>query len=187
MRLHCIRIQYCQLTAMPPFDVIKKSLLFINLGRSNISHVPQNYFEGFTHLKSLYFTSNYLSNLPNIQSLNRTLMTFGLEYNNIAALSGSLVDQEFKMLKELLLRSNLLTQFDIGLLTFWPSLRLLDVSRNPLTTLPNISNFNITRSQMTTIQFSYNQIECSLDIAWLFDGLGPLLLTWFNFNPSMDK
>ena len=156
---------------MPPFDVIKKSLVFIDLSSNKISLVQQNYFEGYIHLKHLYFARNHLSNSPNVQSLNRTLMVLDLTFNNITALSGSLIDQEFKMLHELLLGSNILTTFDISLLSLWPSLRLLSLSFNPLTTVPDISSFNITRSQRTILHFSSSQTECSSNIAWLFDGL----------------
>ena len=171
IRVQCIRIQHCQLTHMPPLDPIKRSVSFINLGPNNISCVPENYFDGYSHLRNLYLTRNKLSILPNVQQINRTLKVFLLNYNNISALSVSVIGHEFKRLKELGLRSNSLTAFDVGFLSYWPSLSLLDISSNPLTTVPNISGFDMNRSQETTMLFGSNAIACDSDMAWLFDGL----------------
>ena len=156
---------------MPPLDPIKKTLIFIDLSSNNILSVPRNYFDGYRHLKRLNLSGNELSIAPNVQLLNRTLEVFLLNYNKITTLSGSVTEQEFKKLKELGLNSNLLTVFAVRFLSYWPSLRLLDISFTPLTTVPNTSGLNITRSQDIILALASDTIECDSGIAWLFGGL----------------
>ena len=156
---------------MPPLDPIKKTIIFLDLSSNIILSVPQNYFDGYRHLKRLNLSWNKLSVSPNVQLLNRTLEVFLLNYNKITALSGSVIEQEFRKLKELGLQSNLLTLFAVRFISYWPSLRLLDISFNPLTTVPNTSGLNITRSQDMILALKSDTIECDSGIAWLFDGL----------------
>ena len=171
MRLRFLRIMNCQLTQMPSLDPIKKSIILLNLTHNNISHIPGKYFEGFAHFKHLIIRSNYLTEIPNIQSLNCTLIEFDLGDNKITTLPDSFTDHVFKLLKHLDLWSNLLTQFDMQWLANLPALHTLDIARNPLTAVPNITGFMEGHSNHIEVRFGSEMIVCDSSVTWIFDGL----------------
>ena len=48
-------------------------------------------------------------------------------------------------------------------------------------------NWDIIRSGIGLALFSTKSLPKTVATHYQFDALWPLLLTWFNFNPSMDK
>ena len=167
--LHFVRsmsIIYAGLISMPPVDPIKSTLEHLDLQNNNISIVPTCYFSGFKEFKTLIMNDNSLCLIPDISPLHNTLSNLQLSRNNIKYISGGVVKTVYSLLQILYLGQNTIQKFDSEMLTYWPSLRVLNLRDNLISHLPKsypegrMKQCSYKNASVCDLYFDGNPIHC---------------------------
>ena len=164
--LRTMRLQHLGLKSMPPITPVKSSLEKLVLKYNNISFVPSDYFLGFKKLKILSLRDNTLHAVPDVIPLHHTILELYLTSNNIHSLSGALNGTIYPLLRKLYLGGNMISRVDAYMLSFWPSLRIWDLSGNEIIHLPasypenNLKNCSNESFPQCDISFDGNPIHC---------------------------
>ena len=164
--LRTIHLTKTGLISMPPVIPVKSTLEELVLTDNNISVVPRGYFVGFKTLKRLIMIGNSLSLIPDISPVLNTIIDLQLSQNDINFISGEVIKTVYPLLQSLHLGGNAIKKFDSDMLTFWPSLRILELGDNRIVHLPSsypesrmkqCSNKN---ASICVLHFGKNPIHC---------------------------
>ena len=168
--LRVLRLNSNHLTVGPPLQHtrnIKHLYLYKNL----ITNLPQDYFAGCIYLTLLHFANNYLVSLPDMAHVAPSLQFVVLAENRLMFLD-AFERMPWPELKSLALSGNLITGLDISLLENAKVLKLVDLKRNELRTLPDLTQFKMFQntSHTLTIQLEENPWHCDESLQWVLEG-----------------
>ena len=82
MQLEKLDMRFNKLNKVPELAPVKLTLVKLFLSRNQISRFPCHYFQGFVKLRSLNIDHNYLTAVPILGWLTKTLQILSLRENN---------------------------------------------------------------------------------------------------------
>ena len=151
----------CQLSAPPPIAPIRRTLRHLDLGKNNMTYIPEDYFTGFQILDKVELSSNQFAAVPHVRILNATLKIF-LLHNNMITHVESLYFVPMVVLKTLDLSNNLLTEIEFNN-AIWPSIAMLGLENNHLTFIkPDLRVLG-----KVWIGVQGNPWHCDMELCWL--------------------
>ena len=152
---------YTGLMSMPPLTPVKNTLKKLKLDYNDISRVPQGYFLGFKKLQKLSMCCNILRQVPDITPLHNTIGYLSLGGNKIMSLSGALNGTTYRQLHYISLGANFIKIFDSGMMSFWPVVNTLSLTKNHIVHLPiSYPEINCSVGRSSSLNFAGNPIHC---------------------------
>ena len=168
--LRVLRLHSNHLTVGPSLQHIR-NITHLYLYKNLITNLPHDYFAGCVSLAGLSLKNNHLVSLPDMTHVAQSLQFVVLTDNRLM-FSDAFEHVPWPELKSLALSGNAITSLEISLLENAKSLRLLNLKRNELRTLPDLTQFKTFQntSHTLTIWLQENPWHCNESLQWLLEG-----------------
>ena len=150
-KLTSLTLNYCGLNYVPPLGPVKGNLEILHLSFNSLIVIPADYFCGFARLRFVSLDYNKLLAVPNITPLKATLLE--LDGNQILSFGPFLTNTTFPRLRHLSVISNKITYLSRGMISCWPKLIRLYLSKNLLKSLEDLSG--VTRVPSASLMVKY--------------------------------
>ena len=198
LSLEKLTLNMANLLEAPSLPENKCYLTSLDLDHNAIVVLPGNYFEGCHVLKRLRLGYNKLISMPELSYLKNTLNFLHLENNSISG-CGSLCENpsvndlfastKFISLKTISLHSNNISDMNlVHSLPLWPSVYIVDVSNNQLTTLSDIRKSRVIGNlTVVYLKAQDNPYHCNASMAWLTEVGRTAFLNQNNFQLGRVK
>ena len=168
--LRVLRLHSNHLTVGPSLQHIR-NITHLYLYKNLITNLPYDYFAGCVDLTVLSLAKNHLVSLPDMTHVAQSLQFVVLD-NNRLMFSDAFESVPWPELKSLTLSGNSITGLEISLLENAKALRLVDLKRNELRTLPDLTQFKMFKntSHTLTIRLEGNPWHCDESLQWVLEG-----------------
>ena len=145
---------------MSLFHHVKRQLIILEIHETKLPDLPNDFFQGFEQLDSLYIYGCNLKAFPNLNGVDYTITMINLAENGIANLD-NLYGTYLPELRDLELAHNFISVFTFETASKWPELRTLDLSFNQI-------NRIFVPASITTILIAItdNPLVCD-EMSWL--------------------
>ena len=165
-------ISESNLFSPPVLQLISGSLKLIQMSAKNIENIPNDYFNGCTHLETIGIINSNIQRVPNLNDTHSTLKQLHLFNNNITDIR-QLYGLLFPALMYLDLSDNKILDVDAHLMTF-PVISFISLNANCLDVLPDLtqSGWGKDLSEKKTVTVSIangNPWHCSADMLRVID------------------
>ena len=162
--LRVLRLHSDHLTVGPSLQHIR-NITHLYLYKNLITNLPHDYFAGCVSLAGLSLENNHLVSLPDMTHVAQSLQFVVLADNRLM-FSDAFERVPWPELKSLALSGNAITSLEISLLENAKSRRLLNLKRNELRTLPDLTQFKMFQntSHTLTIWLEENPWHCNAEL-----------------------
>ena len=168
--LRVLRLNSNNLTDGPSLQHIGH-LTHLYLYSNMITNLSLDYFAGCVHLKALSLRGNQLVSLPDMTHVAHSLQFAAFSVNRLVCLD-ALGSMLWPRLQSLSLSYNLITGLIMSLPENAKALEFLDLSKNDLRTLPDLTQLRMFQntSHVLTIGLSRNLWHCNESLRWVLRG-----------------
>jgi Leucine-rich repeat (LRR) protein len=170
----------------PDFTNFTSALTDINLGKNRIVSIPDNLLNLLTNLEILDLRENFLSAIPDVAGPQNTLRYLDISQNDFMRFPS--LGQLSRSLRYLNIANNKLDAVSRTQIEDIPTLEVLDMSNNEMTSFPNLC----TMSGDTTLNISLqgNPLWCDRKMVHLklaeTSGIIRLMTSGVNGVPTCD-
>ena len=152
--LTSLTLAHCGLNEAPPLHPVKDNLEILSLSYNCLIVIPANYFCGFTRLLSISFDRNKLLAIPNITPLKAKLVYLELGGNRITSFKPFLTNTTYPAMRQLGVTDNKIKYLSRNMISCWPKLISLQLRKNLLKSLEDLSGVIRVHSVSLTVWYS---------------------------------